>query len=50
MLRLREAALVALAAPLFDPMTEALMLEAVEAERLFETHPRGALGHVALGE
>ena len=46
---LAEAALVALASPLFDPMTEALMLEAVEAERLFETHPRGALGHVALG-
>ena len=46
---LAQAALVALASPLFDPMTEALMLEAGEAERLFETHPRGALGHVALG-
>jgi phosphoribosylformylglycinamidine synthase len=41
--------LAALAAPLFDPMTEALLLEADEARRLFETHPRGALGHVALG-
>jgi phosphoribosylformylglycinamidine synthase len=41
--------LAALAAPLFDPMTETLMLEAGEARRLFETHPRGALGRVALG-
>ena len=42
-------ALTALAAPLFDPMTEALMLDAGEASRLFETHPRGALGHIELG-
>ena len=48
MVLLAQAALVALAAPLFDPMTEA-MLEAGEAERLFETHPRGALGRVPLG-
>ena len=42
--------LAALAAPLFDPMTETLMLDAAEAQRLFETHPRGALGRVALGQ
>ena len=47
--RSRAGALAALAAPLFDPMTETLMLDAGEARRLFETHPRGALGHVALG-
>jgi phosphoribosylformylglycinamidine synthase len=41
--------LAALAAPLFDPMTEALMLDAGEAGRLFETHARGALRRVVLG-
>ncbi len=44
------AALASLAAPLFDPMTEMLMLDAAEAERLFETHPRRSLGRVALGQ
>jgi phosphoribosylformylglycinamidine synthase len=38
-----------LAAPLFDPMTETLLLHADEAQRLFEAHPRGALKHVVLG-
>ena len=33
----------ALAAPLFDPMTETLLFNADEAQRLFETHARGAL-------
>ncbi|MDP9134957.1 MAG: phosphoribosylformylglycinamidine synthase, partial [Actinomycetota bacterium] len=42
-------ALAALAAPLFDPMTETLMLDAGQALRVFESHPRGALGHVVLG-
>ena len=46
---LAPEALAALAAPLFDPMTETLMLDAEQARRLFETHPRGALGHVVLG-
>jgi phosphoribosylformylglycinamidine synthase len=46
---LTREALVALAAPLFDPMTEALMLESDEAACLFGTHARGALGHVTLG-
>ncbi len=46
---LPHEALVELASPLFDPMTEALMLDASEASRLFGTHPRGALGHVTLG-
>ncbi len=45
---LPRSALLALAAPLFDPMTEALMLDAGEATRLFETHGRGALRHIAL--
>ncbi|MGH8203414.1 MAG: phosphoribosylformylglycinamidine synthase, partial [Steroidobacteraceae bacterium] len=40
----------AVAAPLFDPMTETLMLDAADAQRLFETHPRGALGRVTLGK
>ena len=31
-------------------MTEALMFDADETQRLFETHPRGTLGHVALGD
>src|SRR5688572_25298544 len=48
-LDLDAKSLASLAAPLFDPMTEALMLDAGEAERLFETHPRGALGRVTLG-
>ncbi len=47
---LSRARLESLAAPLFDPMTEALMFDAEEAQRLFETHPRGTLGHVALGD
>jgi phosphoribosylformylglycinamidine synthase len=42
-------ALAALAAPLFDPMTETLTFDAAQARRLFETHPRGALEHVVLG-
>src|SRR5687767_1637087 len=42
-------ALAALAAPLFDPMTETLMFDAAQARRLFEAHPRGALKHVMLG-
>src|SRR5688572_5786516 len=42
-------ALAALAAPLFDPMTETPMFDAAQARRLFETHPRGALEHVVLG-
>jgi phosphoribosylformylglycinamidine synthase len=46
---LAPASLAALAAPLFDPMTEAAVTEAAEAGRLFETHARGALGHVVLG-
>ncbi len=46
---LARDALAALAAPLFDPMTETLMLDAGEARRLFEAHPRGALAHVGLG-
>ncbi len=41
--------LAALAAPLFDPMTEALMFDAGEAGRLFETHARGALRRIVLG-
>jgi len=39
----------ALAAPLHDPMTEAVLLDAGEGARLFETHERRPLGHVALG-
>jgi phosphoribosylformylglycinamidine synthase len=46
---LAPATLAALATPLFDPMTETAVTEAAEAQRLFETHPRGALAHVALG-
>src|SRR5262245_21047622 len=46
---LGRARLDALAAPLFDPMTETVLLEAADAARLFETHVRRALGHVALG-
>jgi phosphoribosylformylglycinamidine synthase len=41
--------LAALASPLFDPMTETLMLDAGEAGRLFETHARGALRRIVLG-
>jgi len=41
--------LAALAAPLFDPMTEVLMLDADDAGRLFEIHARGALRQVVLG-
>jgi phosphoribosylformylglycinamidine synthase len=41
--------LAALAVPLFDPMTEALMLDGDEAVRLFGTHARGALRQVVLG-
>jgi len=43
-------AMAALAAPLFDPMTEALMTRTEEAGRLFATHERSPLGHIALGE
>ncbi len=46
---LTREALAALAAPLFDPMTETLMLDEGEARQLFETHPRRALGHIGLG-
>ena len=46
---LPPAALSALAAPLFDPMTEALMTGTSEVERLFATHERGPLGRIALG-
>src|SRR5262245_26707399 len=40
---LARGELAALAAPLFDPMTEALLFDADEAGRLFESHARGAL-------
>ncbi len=43
------AALAALAAPLFDPMTETLLRDGAEGERLFQAHERRPLGHVALG-
>ena len=46
---LPREALASLAQALFDPMTEALLFEREDARRLFETHARGALGHVALG-
>ena len=39
----------AIAAPLFDPMTETVLHDAAEGARLFETHERRPLGHVALG-
>jgi phosphoribosylformylglycinamidine synthase len=39
----------ALATPLFEPMTETVLLDAAQAARLFETHERRPLGHVALG-
>jgi phosphoribosylformylglycinamidine synthase len=42
-------ALAALAAPLFDPMTETVLHDAGEGARLFGTHERRPLGHVALG-
>ena len=47
--RLAPAELAALGTSLFDPMTEALLLDAGEARQLFGSHPRGALAHVALG-
>jgi phosphoribosylformylglycinamidine synthase len=46
---LADGEIAALAAPLFDPMTETLARTAEEAQRLFGTHLRGALGHIALG-
>ncbi len=46
---LPEESLIALAAPLYDPMTEAVMRDMDGARRLFEAHPRGALGRIALG-
>ena len=46
---LAPGSLAVLATPLFDPMTETLLLHAEEAQRLFEAHPRGALKHVVLG-
>src|SRR5262245_42691154 len=46
---LARGQLGALAAPLFDPMTEAVLANAEEARRLFGPHARGALAHVALG-
>src|SRR5262245_1467033 len=42
--------IAALAARLFDPMTEALLVDPADARRLFESHTRGALGHVELGK
>jgi len=47
--RLAPAELAALGTSLFDPMTEALLLDAGEARQLFGSHPRGALARVALG-
>jgi len=41
--------LAALAAPLFDPMTEAVLYGADGARRLFEAHPVRPLGRIALG-
>jgi phosphoribosylformylglycinamidine synthase len=46
---LTPASVAELAAPLFDPMTESLMTDASEAERLFAMHERGMLGYIALG-
>jgi len=47
--RLSRDRLAALAVPLFDPMTEAVLFDVEETSRLFETHARGALGHIVLG-
>ncbi len=47
--KLAPALLAELAAPLFDPMTEALMADLQGAKRLFSQHERRALGHIALG-
>jgi phosphoribosylformylglycinamidine synthase len=47
--KLAPGSLAALAAPLFDPMTETLLDNADEARRLFEAHPRGTLNHIVLG-
>ena len=46
---LARTELAALAASLFDPMTESILFDADEARRLFAPHERGALGHVTLG-
>ncbi len=47
---LSSAALLDLAAPLFDPMTESLMTDAAEVGRLFASHAPGSLGRIALGD
>jgi len=46
---LSRDAMSALAAPLFDPMTESVLHDAGDAGRLFEAHARRPLGHIALG-
>jgi len=47
---LPRARLAALAAPLHDPMTEAVLFDAGEAERLFDAHPLRPLARIALGD
>jgi phosphoribosylformylglycinamidine synthase len=47
---LAPATLAAVAAALHDPMTEAVMTDAAEAARLFETHAPRPLAHIALGD
>ncbi|MGH8130895.1 MAG: phosphoribosylformylglycinamidine synthase [Steroidobacteraceae bacterium] len=47
---LAPAVLAALAASLFDPMTESLMSDPAEAARLFASHSPGPLGRVVLGD
>ncbi len=46
---LAPAELAALAAPLHDPMTEAVMNDPADAARLFEIHAPKPLGRIALG-
>ncbi|MGE0029991.1 MAG: phosphoribosylformylglycinamidine synthase [Steroidobacteraceae bacterium] len=46
---LSHAEFGAIAAALHDPMTEAVMTDAAEAARLFETHEPRPLAHIALG-
>jgi len=43
-----EAALLALAAPLYDRMTESAMLSTEQAAALFASHEPAPLGHIAL--
>jgi phosphoribosylformylglycinamidine synthase len=47
--RLPQAALEAVAARLFDPMTETLLLDAAAASRLFDSQPHKPLERIALG-